>query len=195
MYCNNIKINKMEHIIYSNSQTPFDFEQILSLQQANLEKVLTEEAVKDQGFVTVKHDIELLQNMNHPYPHIVAKANNEIVGYALTMLQEMKNQIPVLVPMFAQINQSFYENKLLKDYRYFVMGQVCIGKAYRGKGIFDGLYKAMKKQMKTDFELIVTEVATRNVRSIKAHQRVGFQNVLSYVTTDGEAWEILVWAI
>lgn len=185
----------MEHIIYGNPQTLSDFEQILSLQQLNVENALTVEAVKNQGFVTVQHDINLLQKMNHPYPHTIAKVDNKIVGYALTMLQEMQNEIPILVPMFAQINQSLYENKLLKDYRYFVMGQVCIDKAYRGKGVFDGLYKAMKNQMKKDFDLIVTEVATRNIRSIKAHKRVGFQNVLSYASADGEAWEILIWRI
>ena len=80
---------------------------------------------------------------------------------------------------------------LLRDLPYVVMGQVCVDKAHRGQGIFDGLYLQMQKVMKGHFEYIITEVATRNTRSMRAHERVGFTNELIYTADNEEEWAII----
>ncbi len=184
----------MSAITYGTAQTLKDLKEIITLQQQNLETALTQEIIEKEGFVTVQHDEALLKQMNEPYPHVVARHQDKIIGYTLIMLPDLKNAIPILIPMFEKIEQSFWNEKKVKDHRYFVMGQVCIDKTFRGKGIFDGLFLHLKQQMQADFDLIVTEVATRNVRSLKAHQRVGFKHFLSY-TSDQENWELIAWEI
>ena len=43
------------------------------------------------------------------------------------------------------------------------------------------------------FDFIVTEVAGRNTRSLRAHTRVGFQTLHVYAhATTGEEWHVIV---
>lgn len=169
-----------------------DLAQIITLQAKNLPSNISIKEAQEQGFVTVQHDMALLSAMNHPYPHIIAKKNEQVVGYALVMLPEFGNDIPVLRPMFEKIDTLRFKNKPLKDTNYFMMGQVCIDKTCRRQGIFSGLYQQMKKQMSTKFDCIITEVATRNIRSMNAHQHVGFELIDVYAVAD-EEWAIIAW--
>ena len=76
----------------------------------------------------------------------------------------------------------------LRDWRRsFVMGQICIAEGYRGRGIFDGLYSAVADEYRDRYDFTVTELATRNIRSLRAHARAGFRTVQIYAdATTGE---------
>ena len=179
-------------IEYTVAKTRGDLQQILVLQSTNLPVNISTEEAKDQGFVTVHHHYDLLESMNQPHPHIIAKAEGQVVGYTLVMLPEFGRRIPVLLPMFDKINQLIYEGIPLRESGYFVMGQVCVAKAFRGKGVFAGLYQKMKEKMSIHFKYILTEIATRNTRSMRAHQKVGFKTIHCY-KTDSEEWAIVLW--
>lgn len=179
-------------IHYTTSQTKKDLEQILQLQFDNLPKNISSEEAKTQGFLTVHHSFEILSAMNAPYPHIIAKADNTVVGYALVMLQKFKDTIPVLKPMFDKINNLSFQNNPLSATKYFVMGQVCVAKKFRGQNIFNGLYQQMRREMAADFDCIITEIATRNTRSMRAHEKVGFK-VIAIYSTKQEEWAIVGW--
>ena len=179
-------------IQYCTAESPQDLWQILELQAENLPSCLNEQEMKSQGFVTVKHDAQLLEEMNRRHQHIIAKDGDRVIGFALVMLKEFSDKIPVLVPMFQLIDQLSYKEKPLKEGNYFVMGQICIDKGYRGQGVFSGLYEALRQQMSPHFDVVVTEIATRNTRSLKAHAKVGFEPVKRY-TADGEEWDIVIW--
>lgn len=180
-------------IEYTTANTQSDLEEILHLQKSNLEVSISSEELQREGFVTVHHNLELLSRMNQPFPHIIAKDKGEVIGYTLVMLRDLEKEIPVLIPMFQQINALIYNGKSLNDSEYFIMGQVCIEKDYRGKGVFKGLYQHMKEVMAGHFEYIITEVAIRNQRSIRAHHKVGFKSIHTYQSEIGEVWEILLW--
>lgn len=178
---------------YNTSDTDSDLQQILDLQFENLPKNISSQEANSQGFVTVHHEFDLLKKMNQPYPHIVARDDEKIIGYTLVMLRSFEKEIPVLVPMFEQINNTHYNGKKLGEAKYFIMGQVCIHKNYSGQGVFKGLYEEMKKRMTPYFDYIITEVATRNTRSMRAHEKIGFENIHQY--NAGEEWAILLWSI
>ncbi len=167
--------------------------QILDLQKINLPRNLSKEESKKEGFVTVDHDFDTLKKMNTPYPHTIALDGNNVVGYALVMLPSMRDEIEILKPMFEKIDKLSYKSKLLSNSKYFMMGQVCIAKGYRGKGVFYKMYDHLKETTGHDFDLMITEVSELNTRSLKAHKNHGFQNILSYVAPDGHPWEILLW--
>lgn len=179
-------------IYFTTAQTKGDLQQILDLQLLNLPKNISQQEAKDQGFVTVHHDFEILEEMNNKYPHIITKDQGKVIAYALVMLSEFRNKIPVLKPMFEKIDGLTYQNHLLKDTPYFVMGQVCVDKDYRGKGIFSGLYQQMKKEMSSHFTYLITEIATRNTRSMRAHEKVGFKTIHIF-EDDTEKWAIVAW--
>lgn len=179
-------------IAYELSNAKATLQQILELQFKNLESQITLNELKQEGFVTVHHTMELLSSIGGDYGHMVAKANGKVVAYALVMLKEFGNSIPVLVPMFEKINTLYFKNDALLHANYLVMGQVCVDKAYRGKGLFYELYTQMKLHLSQDFDYLITEVATRNPRSIRAHQKLGFECIHNY-QAEGEDWDILLW--
>lgn len=180
-------------IRYTQVSQDIEIQQILDLQQLNLPKNISKEEALEQGFVTVEHDFPLLKKMNDLAPSIIAKDGEKVIGYCLAMLVELKNDVPILVPMFEMIEKIDYQGKKLSDFPYIAMGQVCVDKNYRGLGVFDGMYQAMKYYFDNQYDRVITEVALRNTRSMKAHQRVGFRNVYGYTAPDGENWAIVVW--
>lgn len=183
----------MPEIQYSLLNTEAEIHQLLALQQSNLPQNISGEEAKSQGFLTVEHDFDLMKAMNDAEAHVIAKDQGQVIGYCLVMLSSFQDRIPVLQPMFALLDGLSYHQKLLVDYQYFVMGQVCIDKNYRGQGVFDGLYQNLARHYHQKYDFVVTEVATRNVRSIKAHQRVGFELLHRYTDPRGEEWDVIIW--
>jgi ribosomal protein S18 acetylase RimI-like enzyme len=173
-------------ISYKTADTITELQQILSLQQQNLPKNLSEEEQKEQGFLTVEHTLGVLQKMNAIQPHIIAVSNDKVVGYALCMHKSFKKMIPVLVPMFTIID-SFLDTNV----DYMVMGQICIDKNYRKKGIFRGLYTKMTEEVSDKYDAIITEVDALNIQSSNAHKAVGFEELTRY-ESGGQQWELII---
>ena len=161
----------------------------MNLQKANILSSISKKEKLEEGFVTVHHTFEILKTMNDKCPHIIAKSNGKVVGYTLCMLKDFKKEIDILKPMFRQIDDYLKENK-----SYIVMGQVCINKSYRKQGVFRGLYNFMKEAVKSNYNLIITEVDKNNMRSMNAHIAIGFKVLYSY-RSNNQDWEILSWDI
>jgi L-amino acid N-acyltransferase YncA len=178
---------------YGVAASEEDLEQILALQRRNLEPSLGPEAVARDGFVTVRHDLELLRDMNRAAPHVVARSAGRVVGYALVMLRAFEARIPILAPMYDRLSALLYTGRAVADSRYFIMGQVCVGEPFRGTGVFAGLYAELRVRYARDFEMVITEVARRNGRSIRAHAKVGFELLHRYRDPAGEEWDVIVW--
>jgi len=175
----------MSSIIYTRVNSNEDLKQILQLQHLNIPSAISENEKQQEGFVTVQHGFGILKAMNDKCPHIIAKNNQKVVGYTLCMLKEFKEEIDVLKPMFKNIDNCLKQNEA-----YVVMGQVCIDKAFRKQGVFRGLYNFMKKQLHTEYDLIVTEVDIANTRSLNAHYAIGFKTLYSYCSNNQD-WNIL----
>jgi ribosomal protein S18 acetylase RimI-like enzyme len=172
--------------------TTEEIKKILSLQKQNLRGTQSQVEEKEQGFVTVSHSLATLMQMHDLGASIVAIDNDIIAGFALTMTKECSSLVPELQPMFTLLNHLMYKNKPIKDYRYYVMGQICIAKAYRGKGLFDKLYQKHREVFQHEYEFVITEVAVRNTRSMRAHERVGFKTINIY-RDELDEWAVVVW--
>jgi len=166
-------------------QNKKELEQILSLQKENLPSALSKKEIAKEGFVTIAHSFDLLDAMNKVCPHIIAKEEEKVIGYALCMHPKFGSEIDILKPMFKEI--SFV---LSRGEKYMVMGQVCIGKAYRKMGLFQKLYKKMQDVIKPDFNCIITEVDALNKRSLNAHLAIGFVELKAY-TSNGRKWHLI----
>lgn len=161
--------------------------QILELQRENLPGSLTPEEMASQGFVTVQHTLEVLERMHALAPSIVASDKGALAGYALVMPLACRDFIPLLEPMFARLDALG-----LLGARSYVMGQICVARPWRGRGVFDLLYRGHRELLSADYDCSLTEVSTRNTRSMRAHERVGFQVVERYRDATDE-WAILRW--
>ncbi len=171
-------------ITYKRATTTDELTQILELQQANLKEHLTVEQQREQGFVTIRHDVSLLTEMNKACAHIIAVDQEKVIGYALSMHPQFAAHIPLLVPMFEKVKGL----GITSD--FIIMGQICVAKSYRGQGIFRGLYEYMRMALQPDFKLLITEVDTTNERSAKAHEAVGFE-ILTTHQAHGRWWKLI----
>lgn len=174
-------------IIYTTATTDEELHQILVLQRKNNPQEISSEEKKTEGFVTVQHSFDLLKEMNDASPHVLSKENDIVVGYALCMHPKFRNSIAILKPMFAEIDRVIQPNM---SENYVVMGQVCIDKVYRGKGVFRKLYSKMQQVIKPEFSTIITEVVTTNTRSLKAHYKIGFKKLSTY-KANGDYWDLI----
>ena len=162
--------------------------EILELQSRNLPRSLDERERAENGFVTVEHTLDVLRRMHALVPSIVAKDGDQLAGYALVMPVECRPFIPVLAPMFERLDK----NQELEGRRYYVMGQICVAKPYRGQGVVGRLYAAHREHLRHRFDACVTEISVRNPRSLKAHQRVGFEELERYRDATDE-WVVVIW--
>ena len=175
-------------------QSDADVQGILTLQQANLRKNVSIDVQVDQGFVTVEHDPQVLIRMNQAAPSVIAKDSDTVVGYALTMLPEFGTDVPELLPLFSLINTLTYQEKPLQDYSWYVMGQVCVGEGYRGQRVFDRMFQHHHEVYSDRYQLLITDISANNVRSLRAHARVGFETLHEfYDPIIGETWVVVSW--
>ncbi|MDX1544003.1 MAG: GNAT family N-acetyltransferase [Christiangramia sp.] len=180
-------------ICFRLTQSEEDLHKILDLQKQNLKQNLDPDEVMTQGFVTVQHSFEQLKNLHELEPHLIAEKNDELAGYLLAMTRDSENEIPVLKPMFKRFGELQYKNEALEDFNYLVVGQVCVAKDYRGKGILDSCYAAYHEFYKEKYDFAITEIAKDNQRSLKAHLRIGFKIIDSYFDETGTEWIVILW--
>ncbi|MBS1505644.1 MAG: GNAT family N-acetyltransferase [Bacteroidetes bacterium] len=180
-------------MIITTSQSDQDLEQILLLQQKNLPKNLPQEEIDREGFVTVMHRFEDLKKMNGYEQSVIAKEHDEVVAYLIAMTEKSKQDIPVLVPMFEVFNEIIFKGKKISEYKYMVVGQVCVAKEFRGLRLLDACYAEYKKIFSGKYAFAITEISKKNPRSLKAHERIGFKTVHEYIDSFGVDWCIVLW--
>lgn len=173
-------------IEYKRASLEKELRQILVLQKENAVSSLETHELEKEGFITVAHTFEVLKKMNDACAHIIAKDGDEVIGYALVMLKEFRDEISILSAMFETAEE------LLGHKKYLAMGQVCVSKNYRKQGVFRGMYNYYKKELETEYDCLLTEVATNNPRSLNAHLSLGF-NILKTQVSDGISWELINW--
>ena len=166
--------------------------QIHALNRENLKGNLSMQEQEEQGFVTWLYPLALLQQMHALAPSVIVKDEEKVVGYALVTPIETGGFHPDLQTMIDNLETLNYKGKPLPSYSYYIMGQVCIDKHYRGKGIFYMLFQEHKALYRDKYQLLVTEISTSNYRSQKAHEKVGFVTVHTYRDVLDE-WNVVVW--
>jgi len=142
----------------------------------NLKYSVSDKEKEQEDFVTVHHNFDVLTRMNDACAHIIAKDGNKVVGYALSMTDDFRDEISVLRPMFTEIENVNIQN-------FITIGQICVAKTNRKQGVFRGLYNAMKKSSYPKYD-------ATNSRSLGAHYAVGFEKVCIYHSLDQD-WELI----
>ena len=174
---------------FKRASTIDELNQILELQSRNLPKHISKDELEAEGFVSIEHDLELLKRMNDRCSHIIGCSGEQLIAYALCMHPEFRQEIELLKPMFDHL-----EALDMLSWSFMVMGQVCVDKPYRKKGVFRGLYNYMATSLKNEFDYIITEVHKSNRRSLKAHLAIGFKS-LSSAHSNANDWDLLAWKI
>lgn len=171
-----------------------DFEQIIALNKVNNREAVDEKLWASEGFLSLEFGIEQLERMRGSYKHVVAKSQGQVIGYTLVLLKENREVFPFFDPMFETITAAVIDGSNLRDLNYFVMAQICVEKKFRGKGVFNALYQKLANQMKSDYNKVVIEVSPKNIRSMNAHRRVGFEIIKNEdYQEELVEWNVMIW--
>ncbi len=172
--------------------TPIELHEILQLQQQNLKQHISRAERNSQGFVTMSFTMPVLQAMHQLAPSVIVKDDDKVVAYALVFLKEGRRLYPPLDPLFLNLEKLSWKDRPLDSYDFYVMGQICVSKEYRGKGIVDLLYQKHKEIYSERFDFVLTEISVVNYRSLRAHERIGFQTI-SIHKDELDEWALVLW--
>jgi len=179
-------------ITFELSRTDSELVQIIDLQQRNRLDAVADEQRATEGFVTMAYTIDELRLMSGGYRHVLAKSGGLVVAYALVMLKQCRASFPFLDDMFDNAERAVFKGMPMRDSAYCFMGQVCVDQAFRGNGVFRQLYQTLREQMRADFDCVITEVSLQNLRSLRAHERVGFKQIMEGGAGASE-WRVIAW--
>lgn len=165
---------------------------IQRLQGINLKKNLTAAEIEKEGFVTAEYSVEFLQLLHNTSPSVIAVDGEMVVGYALVALRSTAQHHELLADLFEKIDNAIYQGSMLRDSNYVVVGQLCVHKDYRGFGLVQSMYTYYKECLSPEFDYCITDVASTNPRSLKAHQKTGFQ-VIDTLHFNGQEFDLILW--
>ncbi|PWT72488.1 MAG: GNAT family N-acetyltransferase [Bacteroidetes bacterium] len=166
--------------------------QIHGLNQKNLKANISYAERQKEGFVSWLYPVDLLRKMNELAPSVIIKDDDNVVGYALVTLKESSMFHADLRVMFENLRNVQFLNQPLFDRSFYIMGQICVDKDYRGLGLVNKLYQKHYQQYCPQYDLLVTEISSSNIRSQKAHEKVGFKTIYTYRDQVDE-WNVVVW--
>ena len=173
---------------------PNEIDNLLALQHENLRVNLDNQTVESQGYVSFEYNPTIIQRMMADEPQIIARADNQVVGYALASTIEATKTIEAAIPMLDMIAQLDYKGKPCREQKYYMVGQVCVKAGYRGMGVFDAIYGGHRRAFANRYDFTVTEVAVDNGRSLAAHHRLGFETIhIFFDALNGKEWHIIAW--
>ena len=162
------------------------------LQTNNLRRLIGEEEAMKEGFVTSEYSLELLQKMHVIYPSIIVKEGDEVVAYTIVTNKDVYGEHPEVDHLFNTLDATQYHEKYLKEVPYILVGQVCVGKSHRGQGWVPKMYDFFKTLHSKNYTFLVTDISQANKRSIRMHQKVGFETI-GVIEQVGTGWDIVLW--
>jgi len=174
------------------TETTADLEGILRLQHENLKMGLTHAEACREGFTTAVYTLDYLRDMHRLHPSVVARSGDRVVGYALVTLPDLRHGHPLLEDLFRQLDRVRFRGRNLSEAGYVVVGQLCVAKAYRGKGLVQAMYGRFSACLSDRFAFCACDVDRENPRSLRAHLRTGFE-VVDTLAYGGALWDMLVW--
>jgi len=169
-----------------------DAQAVFALQERNLGRNLSEVEQQQYGFVSLETPPELLKEVIQENGITVARSLGKIVGYVIPLTVEEAKQLPLLNPFLSRFKKITYGGKPLNEYTFCVIGQICVDRNFRRRGVSEKLYAAFGTRLSAKYELAVTELAERNVASSRTHEKSNLHVVDRYPSEDGEVWLVEV---
>ena len=117
-----------------------DLLQISRLNETYLKSRLTKQERDQEGFLTWRYELPLLESLHRLGPSVICKDQEQVVGYALTALVEATDVHPEQELLIPQISGLTFKGRPLSAYTYYLMGQLCVAQSHRGRGVVEKMY-------------------------------------------------------
>lgn len=173
---------------------PVDYSRICELAAANYEKNLSP-SDRQQGFLSAKFSLRQVTDMASDLGIIVARDNNQVVGFVCASRCDWDDQPPIVKSMLTEFDRILFQGRPLNEQRLFIYGPVCIDRAYRGQGLLRKLYQGIKRELAGKYYVGSAFIAEGNSRSLKAHlEGLGMTKVARF-THDDRSYRILAFHV
>ena len=156
------------------------------------ENVIKNNKFKPKYYILIEYDNELLLKVNKIEKSIVAKKGKKIVAYAIVINKAAYGLNKLFDDLIDRVNNLKYDKNYLNKIDYALVGQLCIRKNYRGKGLVKDIYNFFKKEYSKKYKYLITDIDERNTRSLKAHIKNKFQIIDNFYWGDSY-WNIILW--
>jgi hypothetical protein len=170
-------------------------DELVKMKQLQLDNVRrnlgAEDAVKS-GFLTAEYSVEFLESMHDICPSVIAKCGDDVIGYIIAYTKGMYGSHDLLDSLVEAANVVEYKESFLKDVDYILCGQLCVHKNFRGIGLSTRMYDYFRREFSGRYIYCITDVASDNVPSLRAHAKVGFKTVSSDNYGD-ILWHVVLW--
>jgi hypothetical protein len=172
---------------------PIDYPGIVALQHENRPENLTDEQ-KRQGFVVSNMNEEQFAAINDSLGIVVAVDADRIAGFLCMVPSEVQPRHPVVQAMVDTFPVQQFRGASLAGQRVFVYGPVCIGHAWRGKGLLRRLFDAAKAIAAENYDTGAAFINVGNPHSLAAHVNGLGMSALTPFSHDGQRYDIVVFA-
>ena len=147
-----------------------DIEGVLMLQAKYL-LANTPDDERENGFVTTPFTVEQIENIIAQDGLFIAENENKVVAYAFAGSWEYFSQWAIFPFMAIRLSNYGLENKEVTTENSFQYGPICIDADYRGSGLFQQLFEAMRIAMQKRYPIGITFINKINKRSYEAHTK------------------------
>lgn len=172
--------------------TDQEIDQIVTLSKANLVTNLSADTKAREGFVTWVYTPESLKAIHTVIPSVIVKDGDTLAGYALSLSPACVDIYPPMASTNNLVSALMYKGRPLGQQKIYYCGQICVAEAFRGQGVVNMLYQFHREHFSPQFDLLATEISTANPRSLKAHQKTGFELIATH-RDEMDQWDIVLW--
>ncbi len=151
---------------------------VLELQGQNLFKNLSEEELKN-GFVTTPFTNDQVEKIIEQKGLFVSlNEQGRVIAYVFAGSWDYFSQWEIFKVMTSRFPQLYFGNVPVTTENSFQYGPICIHKDYRGQGIINRIFEAMRLVFVEKYPISITFINKINVISERAHtQKLGWQIV------------------
>lgn len=155
-----------------------DIPGVLELQRQNLYNNLSEEELKN-GFVTTPFTAEQIEKIIEQKGLFVSRNEQKsVIAYVFAGSWDYFAQWEIFNVLTSRFPQLSFGNVLVTTANSFQYGPICIHKKYRGQGIINQIFEAMRLVFVEKYPISITFINKVNVISERAHiQKLGWQMV------------------
>lgn len=172
-----------------------DYLAIIELQNANKQDNLTEEVMKQGGFVSSSFTEESLDKVNNALGVWVAISATGLAGFACMSRTYPVPDHDTVKAMIDIFPQQRFNGKTLDQHNVFIYGPVCIDVNSRGKGLLKQLLVKIKNEArKSDYDVGVAFIDSRNKRSLEAHEKGLGMTVLGSFDSNKQSFHLVVFS-
>jgi L-amino acid N-acyltransferase YncA len=154
-----------------------DIDQILKIQSDNQRDHLTP-SQRENGYLSIAFSADEFRAFDKDLCVVVARENQEIIGYCCISSARFNAQFPILDQIVADM--ASYPVPDTKETPQMettcIYGPVCISAPHRGGGVLKKLSSfGLEVAGKMGYSCCLSFISAENVRSIKAHRKLSFQ--------------------